>query len=384
MKKNIYLLYAVALLQGMVFYGPIATLYRQARGVSVFEITLIEGISLALALVLEVPWGVVADRIGYRKTMCFCSGLYFVSKLVFWQANGFAGFLLERILLSVVLAGYSGVDTSILYLSCRGHESQRVFGIYHSMSMVGLLLAAGVFSLNAQENDSHAALLTVHSYGIAAVLSLGLAEVKETGERRIQREPFRTTLWDTLRNRSLLWFLLAMALLSETHQMVTVFLSQLQYERCGLDHGAMGVLYMAAAVLGLLGVCSVYITNRMGQGPSLVLFGSLAAFSCVTLALTSNAVPSILGILTLRLSHTLLQPLQSELQNRQIQTENRATALSIHSMVLSSLAIGIELLFGVLADRSLPVSLLFGGVLCVLSLPCLFLWQRQTVQRRCR
>ena len=110
----------------------------------------------------------------------------------------------------------------------------------------------------------------------------------------------------------------------------------------------------------------------------------MAALSCVTLALTSNAVPSILGILTLRLSHTLLQPLQSELQNRQIQTENRATALSIHSMVLSSLAIGIELLFGVLADRSLPVSLLFGGVLCVLSLPCLFLWQRQTVQRRCR
>ena len=225
MKKNIYLLYAIALLQGMVFYGPIATLYRQARGVSVFEITLIEGISLALVLVLEVPWGVVADRIGYRKTMCFCSGLYFVSKLVFWQAKGFAGFLLERILLSVVLAGYSGVDTSILYLSCQGQESQRVFGIYHSLSMVGLLLAAGVFSLIAQENDSLAALLTVLSYGIAAVLSLGLTEVKETGERPVQREPFRATLRDTLRNRPLLWFLLAMALLSETHQMVTVFLS---------------------------------------------------------------------------------------------------------------------------------------------------------------
>lgn len=96
------------------------------------------------------------------------------------------------------------------------------------------------------------------------------------------------------------------------------------------------------------------------------------------------AVPSILGILTPRLSHTLLQPLQAELQNRQIQTENQATALSIHSMVLSSFAIGIELLFGILADRSLPVSLLFGGVLCMLTLPCLFFWQRQTSRGRCR
>ena len=47
-KRNIYLMYGISLLQGMVFYGPIATLYRQAAGVSVFEITLIESISLAL------------------------------------------------------------------------------------------------------------------------------------------------------------------------------------------------------------------------------------------------------------------------------------------------------------------------------------------------
>ena len=52
--RNIRLMYAIALLQGMVFYGPIATLYRQAAGVSVFQITLIESISLALALALEV------------------------------------------------------------------------------------------------------------------------------------------------------------------------------------------------------------------------------------------------------------------------------------------------------------------------------------------
>ena len=77
-KRNIRLMYAIALLQGMVFYGPIATLYRQAAGVSVFQITLIESISLALALALEVPWGILADRIGYRRSMIVCCGLYFL------------------------------------------------------------------------------------------------------------------------------------------------------------------------------------------------------------------------------------------------------------------------------------------------------------------
>lgn len=106
MKRNLYVMYAIALLQGMVFYGPIATLYRQAQGVTVFQITVIESISLGLEILLEVPWGIAADRIGYKKTMVFCSGLYFVSKIVFWKATGFAGFLMERILLSVVFSGF--------------------------------------------------------------------------------------------------------------------------------------------------------------------------------------------------------------------------------------------------------------------------------------
>lgn len=46
--KNRYLLYAISFLQGMVFYGPVATLYRQARGVGLFEIALMESISLGL------------------------------------------------------------------------------------------------------------------------------------------------------------------------------------------------------------------------------------------------------------------------------------------------------------------------------------------------
>lgn len=84
-------MYALALLQGMVFYGPIATLYRQAQGVTVFEITVIESISLALGILLEIPWGMIADKIGYRKTMIFCSSLYFISKIVFGRQPGLGG-----------------------------------------------------------------------------------------------------------------------------------------------------------------------------------------------------------------------------------------------------------------------------------------------------
>ena len=131
MKRNLSCMYAIALLQGMVFYGPIATLYRQAQGVSIAQITLIESISLALCILLEIPWGILSDKMGYRTTMVCCCFLYFFSKIVFWQAHGFGGFLLERIMLSVVTAGMSGVDTSILYFSRGGQDSQRAVSYTH-------------------------------------------------------------------------------------------------------------------------------------------------------------------------------------------------------------------------------------------------------------
>lgn len=183
-------MYGISLLQGMVFYGPIATLYRQAAGVSVFEITLIESISLALCIVLEMPWGIVADRIGYKNTMVISCLIYVVSKLVFWKADSFGGFLLERIMLSVVMAGMSGCDVSLLYLSCRDGESHKVFGVYNLLNTAGLLAASLIFSAAVRDDYRMAGFLTVLTYGAAAVLAFGLKEVKENRNEKKEKGRF--------------------------------------------------------------------------------------------------------------------------------------------------------------------------------------------------
>lgn len=376
MKKNLYLMYAIALLQGMVFYGPVATLYRQAQGISIFQITLIESISLALCIAFEIPWGFVADKIGYRKTMIFCCGLYFISKIVFWQATTFGGFLLERIMLSVVLAGFSGVDSSIIYLSCKGKDSQKAFGIYNSMGMAGLLAAAAVFSIAVKDNYPLAGFLTVISYGISAVLSFLLTEVKATKADPQKQESFASLLKKVLSDRCLFLFLVAVALLSETHQTITVFLNQLQYSRCGLENTMIGFLYIVATLLGLCGVYSSAVTKKMGMCFSLMLFCGLTVISCMILAFSQSAVPSVLGILVLRISNSLFQPFQAEIQNKQIKTENRATALSINAMFVDCIAIGTNLIFGALSEWNLSLAFMFGGGICCLSLVCFLIWYR--------
>ncbi len=62
-------MYAITFFQGMVFYAPVSSLYRRARGLTPGQIALIESISFLLSLALALPWGLIADRIGYRLTL---------------------------------------------------------------------------------------------------------------------------------------------------------------------------------------------------------------------------------------------------------------------------------------------------------------------------
>lgn len=213
----------LALLQGLVFYAPVATLYRQVRGISLFQITLMEGISLGLSIVLELPWGIVSERIGYRRTLLFCSALYLLSKIIFWQANGFFLFLLERLLLAVVLAGFSGVDAAYLTAVTPSSQRQRIFGLYEGASTAGLLLGDLVFSFLPPGDYSEAALLTVFAYTAALLCAFGLKEVP--CQQISQKFSFQFFLSLFLKGRVIL-LLIGSALLLESCQTITVFFSQ--------------------------------------------------------------------------------------------------------------------------------------------------------------
>lgn len=370
-KRNIHILWAIALLQGMVFYAPVATLYRQAAGLGIFYITLIESISMGLTICLEIPWGWLAERIGYRKSMIICCLLYAVSKVVFWQADGMGMFLLERILLAVVCAGLSGVDSSMLYLSCTKENSHKVFGIYQNLGELGILTAAVIYAVWIRENYRLAALLTILSYGVAAVLALGLREVREPEIR--SKEEF-SNVWSAcigqLRNKQVLFLILAVALVNETHQVVTVFLSQLQYQKAGMSGERISLAYVAMSLTGLSGGFSARLCAQTGQKKMGSLLMLISSGCCLLLAAGTHPIASVLAVLGLRCCFSLLQPLQIQMQNQLIQTKNRATALSVNSALQDGLGILLNLLIGRAAEIKLSSAMLLGTVLCLTGMLC--------------
>lgn len=100
--------------------------------------------------------------------------------------------------------------------------------------------------------------------------------------------------------------------------------------------------------------------------------------ACLVLAWTRSGAASLGSILLLRLSNTLFQPFQAQMQNRQIQTENRATALSVNAMLMDCVAVGSNLVFGALSEYSLTSAFAFGGILSAAALLLLLAWYRKT------
>lgn len=364
-KRNIHILYAIALLQGMVFYAPVATLYRQAAGLGIFQITLIESISLALTLAMELPWGVIADKIGYKKTMIACCGLYFVSKIVFWRAEGFGGFLIERIMLAVVCAGLSGVDETLLYLSAGKKDSQKCFGVYDGMTQTGLLLSALIYSLFVGENYRLAGLLTVFSYGAAAVLSFGVTDVQDAAVSK-PKTAFSASFRQIFRNKKLLMLIFAAALIAETHQTITVFLVQRKYALLDMSSLWIGAAFILLSLSGILGGrVSAVFTAKLGRGNAGRILMLLSAAACVLLAFAAHPFAAVCAAILLRVSFSVFAPLSAQLQNEQVETSNRATELSVNALIMSSVGVVTNLVFGRIAEANLTAALLTGTAMCM-------------------
>lgn len=213
-----------------------------------------------------------------------------------------------------------------------------------------------------------AAFLTVISYGISAVLLFGLREVKsQSGVKSRIRETFGM-LGSLLKNRRMLFLLIAAAMIGETSHTITVFLNQPQYVRSAMSSEAIAVVFVVMTVAGIVSsALSDKITAKAGiKRLGIGIFG-ISALACACLAATKSAFLSAACIILLEITCGVFQPLQTEIQNREIKTDERATALSMNAVFMDGAAIFINLLFGKITDIGLPAAMILGCFFYILS-----------------
>lgn len=366
---NVLRMYGIALLQGLVFYGPVATLYRQARGVGLYQIALIESVSLVVMLLCEAPWGFLSDRIGYKRTLVISNLIYFMSKLVFWQAHSFGGFLAERVLLALALSGLSGCDMAYLHHITPEGERTRVFGRYEAACYLGLMGASAAYALWLPGNFEAAALLTALAYLLALALTWRLDPIPLPPPGK--RAPWRGMLAALARDWRFWPFLLGAACLRETSQMLGVFFSQIKYQQAGLPAPMYGLAAIMCTAAHLVSLLTARLEARWRPRRLALVCCALGLASCILPVCVPGAAPAVAGTCLLTGAAALFAPLAQSVMDSRVYTGGRAAVLSCYSAMMSLTGAGLNLGYGALGEANVNAAYALGALLCLIAPPLL-------------
>ncbi len=308
-----------------------------------------------------------------KKTLIAVNTLFFISKIVFYTAHSFESFLIERIMLSVVLSGLSGCDTALIYASIRESHAQKVFGKYSAFGTLGFLIASVLSTFIVAVSLDYTALLTIFPYGLSVVMTLFLVEVKsESKEKSSVFMNFKRAFSD----KSVLLFVFSIALIIEVAQAVTVFLNQAQYLRSGIDPKYFGLIVAGIQCARLMSVKASVISKKLGNINAISVLVSLIIGSCLLLILTTNPIFSVTCVVIIALSMSVIGPIELDVKNKFIDGCDRATLLSMYSMVGGLIASVGNIIVGKAADQSLQHGLLICVFMSIVSLVLLRIYSK--------
>ena len=365
-KINIYILNIIIFLQGFVFYAPIATIYREKRGISLSQIFLIESIYMILIILMEIPWGRFADKFGYKKTLILSNFIFFLSKIIFFKADSFFMFFIERLLLAISISGLSGCDTALIYVSLDEEDnSERAFAKYGFFANLGFLLGSLLATFIINISMDLAAFFTIIPYGFAFLLTFLLKDIKGKATESLG---IKRNLRDVFNKKNIVIFIIAIALITEVVQSITVVLNQGIYIKSNIDIKYFGLILVAIQIINLISVKSYKLTNKIGQKSSIKLFIIIIALSSFSLIFIKNGFLAFIGIALISTSRSFIEPIFMDIKNKSIQNIDRATLLSIYSMFQSIVASIINPLIGVASNYSLELGLIVCSIISIISL----------------
>lgn len=362
--RNVPLSFVYAFLMDFSMTAPIWVLYlRDERGFSMTQITFLEVPLFLLIVFAEVPTGAFADRYGRRISLVLASAILAVSMYVYGVAEDYALILVSNLAWALAFTFRSGADTAMLYDSLsalgRAGEFQRTIGrlwaVRSAAALGGLLLGAPIA---AATSYSFTIVLTAAIVAVAMGVALFMHEkprerVAESAQN-VPKESYLGTLGAGVREvfdkpvlRALFAFSAVTAaaaagplqLLQQpwltAHQVATSKLGLLQ----AAAHGAaVASALTAAGLLAWLGLRSAFTILPLG----LFLFcGLLGIIDHLFAGVAFLGIASMVG---------LHAPLLSDAVNRQIESEHRATALSVNQMFSNVLMAMLWPLVGVSVD----------------------------------
>lgn len=346
--RSLRLFYVFRLLATSYLYVPIFMLFQASRGLSFGEALALGGIFSGVVILVEVPTGVFADRIGRRRSMLLGALTMVVSCVLAARANTFGEFVVAESLAAVSMALCSGADSAYLFDFLRERDRLHEYGRHESTaSAFHLLGSAAAFAAGGALASIDLALPYIVTAGVASAAAIVACFMHDDGgvpSRMSPLVPAKRVLrsWTTqitgalgyvVGNPRLLWMVGYSAVVFVLLR-ATVYLYQPYLHARGLGLVAIGALFaIVYSVASLVAYRTHVLRKRIGDEVLLWSLLGVLAISFLGLA-SANAGPWLLALLGVQaVANGVYSPLTKPLLNAEItDSRRRAAVLSVESM----------------------------------------------------
>lgn len=367
MKKNINLLRAIFFFKSLWFFAPILTLFYMSRGLNMFQIISLETILMITILFMEIPTGYLADKIGRKNSMFFVTGLYIIGNVITIYAHDFWVFGLVGILFGIAISFGSGAIEALVYDSLliqkKESDMTKVWGNIQSFSLIGGIIAITIGGFIASNPDNY--VLTLWLYNIGALIAFVLTFfINDNNKYDHKNNKIDFSLLS--KNKELI-FLIFLSIITYPFYHVLKFMIQDHFVDLAIPVNYFGLIIGFAWLLqALLSHYAFKLKEWFGK-KSLFITTIIPGLMYVSLAIFFNEWIAIISYWLCNSFIYARDPLFSEYINEHLPSKNRATMLSVISMISSGYVALMRLLIGKITNVNNSYAFLFMGCLIIIG-----------------
>jgi len=332
----------------------IVPVYRQA-GLSATEIMLVQAIFSAAGLAFEVPSGYLADVAGRRRALLLGTVAQALAFVAYGVARGFWAFAAAEVALAFGYSLVSGTVSAILFDSLRVSGDEERYHRMESRAEALTRLGTGVAAVLGGLLAAVSLRLPFAVNVVTALASVGVVRtLVEPPRAKLQgHQPLREILKvsaDALRDRRLQGsMLLSAALFAAGITGIWGYFMRLSGEGVSVaTYGLYFALFQGASAVGA--ATSDRISALLGRRGSIALLGIVPA-TLIACAVDGGWWPILLTPLS-GAAWGFSTPFLLSILNRNIDSDRRATVLSVSAMLGRILLVVVGPAFGWLSDHA--------------------------------
>jgi len=373
-ESNIGKMYLMKLLYNMYFYSAvIVPFYTEWGGLKFSRILFLNAWFMFWNFLLEIPTGSVADFLGRKVSLVLGCIIGAAGVLIYASYPHLLVFLFAEVTLSLSYTLISGADEALVYDSLKEinqtHISKKVFSRMESLKLTGIVIGAISGGFIAKHLGLRMPMiLQAIPLAIAGVLAASLKEPQVSPKNlTVSFSTYRKILADGVKY---FWRCKILKLL--TLDMVMVFsfawiiiwFYQALLKNAGVDIAYFGIVHAFMSLSQILIINNfIRLEKWLGSKKRLLFLSAfLTGAAFILLGMTSYAPVVIAGIFLCAGFGLSRGPLFSSYMNKYIPSDKRATILSTTSMLRTFSIVVVNTVSGLLADWSIPNTLLALGI----------------------